>query len=414
MSEVAAPVASGSRSGRWIGIGGLVAAVVLLAVLAGRTPSGEPFAQRSSAPDGYRAIATLLRDRGATVREVGIRDLAGPDTSDPAPGDTIFVPMAATLGSDELEVLRSRTADGGTLVLGEPPADDDSALFDDPGDQFFFGWIDARTLADEPALPFEPGDCDLDVLRGLGPIDGAFAGMVPVASGARSCYGDGSSAVVQSRTNGRGTEVVLSSPYVWVNARLQPAKESGGQPLDNAVTALRLLGPAPDGAGTGTRVLIVRSSGVDGVATGSQDPLSLLPVPVQLALLQLLAAFLIYIWWRSRRLGRAVVEQVPVEIEGSELVAAVGDLLRRKGNASRAAVALRHDARRELGMRLGVPPTAPLAALVEIVASRSRRTPVEVHAALADAPVADATELVRLARTLHELRQEVLDVPAPR
>ncbi len=401
----------GSRAGVWLGVGALVLALVLLAVLAGRTPTGDPFDVRSAAPDGYRAIATLLRDRGATVREVPLAEL---DPSDELPdGDVVYVPLASELTPVDLEHLRERTSGGATLVLGEPPATDDGS-FADP--DVFFGsmWVDARALADEPALEEGPGRCTIAELRDLGPIDVAFAGTVPVAPEARHCYGDDTSAAFQVRTNGLGREIVLSSPYLWVNARLQPAKESGGEPLDNAVTALRLLGPAPDGAAPGTRIVIVRSVGATGLTSGSQDPISLLPVPVKLMLLQLLGAFLIYLWWRSRRLGRPVVEQVPVEIEGSELVAAVGDLLRRKGNAARAADTLRAETRRELGMRLGVPPTAPLGALVELVATRSGRDAAEVRAALDTDPVPDATHLVRLARTLHGLRQEVLDVPAPR
>jgi hypothetical protein len=133
-----------------------------------------------------------------------------------------------------------------------------------------------------------------------------------------------------------------------------------------------------------------------------------------LAMLQLVAAFGIYVWWRARRLGRPVTERVPVEIAGSELVVAVGDLLRRKGNPTRAARSLRAEARRALGTRLGVPPTASIEALSVVVAARSGREVEQVYAALADAPVADSDALVRLARTLDALRQEVLDVPTPR
>ena len=38
--------------------------------------------------------------------------------------------------------------------------------------------------------------------------------------------------------------VTLSSPFLWVNARLQPRKEEGGEPLANGATAMRLLGDA--------------------------------------------------------------------------------------------------------------------------------------------------------------------------
>ncbi len=108
-----------------------------------------------------------------------------------------------------------------------------------------------------------------------------------------------------------------------------------------------------------------------------------------------------------------MAERLPVEAAGSELVAAVGDLLRRRGNPQRAAATVRLDTRRVLAERLGMGADPSPVALVEVVASRTGRPPDEVGAALYDdptAPIASADSLVALVRTLDVIRQEVLHV----
>lgn len=409
------PTRSGGRgTGVWIGLGLVVLAAIALLALSGRAPVQDPFDADSTAPDGYGALSILLRDRGA---EVVSSSAAGAAAAAWGPRDVLLVPAPALSDEDQHDAYEAAAAAGATVVYGEPVVDDQLVVGDEEFGQvpFDWGWIDGRTLADTPAEPAPQDLCDIVSLSGLGPIDAAFAVPVPADGEERSCYGDAGLALIHERTVGTGRVVTLASPYLWANARLQPAKEDGGAPLDNAATALRLLGPSPDGATDGVRVTMVRATPTGGaVVEGSQDPIELLPFPVKLALLQLVAAFGIFVWWRARRLGAPVQERVPVEIAGSELVVAVGDLLRRKGNPTRAAAALRGDARRALGMRLGVPPTAPVSALVAVVATRSGRDEAQVRDALVDAPVADSDALVRLARTLDALRQEVLDVPTPR
>ncbi len=185
-------------------------------------------------------------------------------------------------------------------------------------------------------------------LEGLGPLDAAFARPIPVPGAARSCYGDGAGALVVRDDGGPATAVegpqpvvtTVAGPLLFVNARLQPDKENGGQPLANAALAVALLAEAD-------RVVFVDPVPSAGVAPdGTQDPLSLLPLPVRLALAQLAVAVLIYLWWRARRLGRPPVEELPVEVAGSELVVAIGDLLRRRGTAQRSADGVATETRR--------------------------------------------------------------------
>ena len=401
---------SAPRSAEGRGRGGVLAAVVavvailLVIVLGSRQPSGQPFDIRSSAPDGYRAITLLLRDRGAQVR----RSSAAAVATDPGTGvgDVIVVPDPSLASRSELHGIRSAADRGATVVFATPTSDGVPGGDPDAGPDGVDPQ-DSRSLADTPAEPARRANCTIAALDGLGAIDTAFATPVRTRS-TMTCYGGPQRALVGLEPDGTGQIITLASPYLLVNARLQPDKENGGQPLDNASLALRLFGPSGSGAGPGVRITVIDAvAGPDAVG-GSDSLIGLVPLPVKLALAQGVLAFVLYAWWRARRLGRPVRERIPVEIAGSELVVAVGDLLRRKGTPGRAAAVLRSDARRELAHRLGVPPTAPPAALVEAVSQRTARGTDEVFAALADAPVGSADALVKLARTLQSLRQEVL------
>ena len=394
--------ARGSGSGVWIGALVAVAALVVFLVLSAQRPNGDPFDIRSAAPDGYRALSILLEGRGAEVgRATAARALEGA----PSSGQVLVVPDPDLLSDREAAAAESAAGAGAVVVFGRlRQGASDADEFGLPGSPR----IDARTQADTPAEPVGPGRCDIAGLSGLGPIDSAFADRWE-AQGQESCYGRGRDALVLRRTVGRGAVITLGSPYLWSNARLQPDKEHGGEPLDNAVVALRLLGPTGAGATDGTRITFVDAVPSAGVSpTGRQSPVALMPLPVKLAIVQLVAAFVLYAWWRARRLGAPVRERVPVDIAGSELVAAVGDLLRRRGSPDRAAVVLRADVRRDLARRLGIPPDAPPASLVVVVAARTGRPAEQVAAALSDGPVGSAESLVRLTHTLDAMRQEVL------
>lgn len=407
-----------SRAGVWVGGGLALLAVVAFLTLSSRQPEALPFDVGSSAPDGYAAVARLVREQGVEVnsstaeRAAGLEGWGG--------SDVLFVPVPSYATTEQHAAFAGAARAGATLVYGEPHADGsegvDQVAPDEPPTGIYL--VDARTLADTPATPVDSDLCDMPDLVGLSEIDAAFAGPAAVTADNQSCFGDADLAYFQRSDLGDGSLVTLGSPYLWVNARLQPSKESNGPPLDNAATALRILSPGASELGADApvaRVTVIQARPSAGATTnGTQDPLQLLPVPVKLALVQLIAAFGIFIWWRSRRLGRPVPERMPVEIAGSELVVAVGDLLRRKGNPTRAAAELRAEARAQLGSRLGVPSSAPVQMLCALVAGRTGRDEATVRAALVDAHVADSESLVQLARTLDSIRTEVLDVPVPR
>ena len=237
------------------------AAVAVVVVLMTRTRQLTPFMVDSTAPEGYAAIAELWEDQGAEVRARPSSSLLESDADEPAER-VVVVPVPGFASEDELAELHRLAEQGATVVLGEPwplvGGDAGGELWDEVvGDLPFediVGSYSARELADTPAVPREPGDCDIPGIAALGAIDVAFAWDFPARAGDQVCYGDAAESVVvpgeelvvlSARQVGSGRVVTLGSPYLWVNARLQPAKEDGGRPLANAATALVLTGAAP-------------------------------------------------------------------------------------------------------------------------------------------------------------------------
>jgi hypothetical protein len=156
-------------------------------------------------------------------------------------------------------------------------------------------------------------------------------------------------------------------------------------------------------------------SGSGGNGNGSSNSQAvtlaqLIPHWIWWMLLQLVIAAMALAYWRSRRLGRLVGENLPVKVRAAETVEGHANLYRRAAAHGRAAGLLRSAAARRIAPLLGLPagpagrkPTT----LVHPIAQRLNWPPAQVHAILAgEAPLTEP-ELVRLADQLDRLEQEV-------
>jgi hypothetical protein len=371
--------------GRGAGIAGVVVLVlVAVGILLLSEPAPTPFDLDSAAPDGYRALTILLEERGIEVTSAPASELLA---EPPSSATAVVVPVWEYLDDEQRSDFEDFASTGGNLIVSG----------------VFFYLEDPGFLAHTPAEPVSRGYCDIAGLEDLESIDDLAGAGISPSGRARVCFGNPSWVAVAEEDVGEGTKVELSSPYMWANARLQPDKEEGGVPLDNAAMAVALLSGS-------SSVTFVEAKPTPGVTPeGTSNPLELMPYPVKVALAQVVGAFVLYAWWRGRRLGRPVREKMPVEVAGSELVEAVGGLLRRSGSVWGAAEIVRADTRRTLAARLGVPAEAGSDALVGLVAARTGRDPTEVAAVLVSGPVGSAEGLVRLLRQLDSLRTEVLD-----
>ena len=155
------------------------------------------------------------------------------------------------------------------------------------------------------------------------------------------------------------------------------------------------------------------SGGGTGQGGGGSSPptlASLIPHWIWWMLLQLAIAALALAYWRSRRLGRLVSENLPVKVRAAETVEGHANLYRRASAHGRAAGLLRSAAARRMAPLLGLPAgpagRAP-ATLVAPLAAHLGRPAEQLREILAgDAPMTE-TELVQLTDQLDRLEQEV-------
>jgi hypothetical protein len=186
--------------------------------------------------------------------------------------------------------------------------------------------------------------------------------------------------------------VLLGGPDLWTNARL------GHE--DNSVLAANLLTSAGDGR---PLAWIVGPR----AGSGHESLLALMPPRVKEGLIELALALLLLAGWRARRLGRPVVETPPVELPGSELVVAVGNLLEQGGRRDDAAAILRQGLRRSVVDTLGVAWSAGPDAVASVVADRTGLDRAMIlHTLVGPVPAGEA-ELVALARQVDRIRQEM-------
>jgi hypothetical protein len=339
---------------------------------------------RSADPDGGRALATLLGDRGVQVTRTTDESAA---TTGLGSRDAVLVPVPGQLTDEAVRALGD-AADGSIVLLG-PSAD----VLDAIG-----GGISASSFDTTDVR--SPG-CDDAAATAAGDV--LIGGATYQSETGTRCYGDGDAApMVAGTTRGGARLVVLGTGTMLTNDRLD---EDG-----NAALGLNLLGG--DGSADELRWL-VPSPG----AGGDESASSVLPGWVLPALLELLFAGLLLALWRGRRLGPPVVEPLPVVVRAAEAVEGRSRLYRRAQARDRAAEALRTGALARMVPRLGIDSPAggepPADAVVAAIASRSGRPDAEVFATLYGMPPADDAGLVALADSLDSIVRDTLDPEGP-
>ena len=370
-----------TRGGGRLWVWGLVGVgVVLLALAAGGPQSSKPaLSPDSTTANGTKALVVLLGESGA---QVDVQATA-PDAS-----TDIAVLLSDTTSVAMSDDLQRWVEAGGTLVVADPRS---SFTPGASGSTALLGLIEA-------SLP--RGDCQIEALRGVDRVASSSGGVrYDVPEPASGCFTDekGAAFVVDTPT-GKGHVVAVGGPHVFTNDALDQ--------FDNAVLAVDLMAPRP-----GTRVAVLWGmTNDDGRATSLSD---LISTGVRLAFLQVGLAFLVYAWWRARRLGAPVLEPQPVQIGGSELVSAVGNLMQQTRDPDRAARLLRGDLRRRLCERLGLPPGVPADVIADVTAARSGVDRDRVARAVSDIPIRSEDDLLDLARDIDIIRTEVLHGTAP-
>jgi hypothetical protein len=349
----------------------VVLGIVVFALLAGG-PSrndGRDLDPGSTSSGGTKALVDSLRELDVDVSV---------DDATPGPGTTAVLVLVDGLGDAQRRALTAWSERGGTLVVADHNSPLNPFRTERPT---LLGAVD-RELERHCALP---------ALQGVRRVSVPGAVLLRARFPAVGCFtsGNGSWLVVQPQ--GRGTLVVLGDPTAFTNEALGAA--------DNGLLAVTLLAPRPRAH---VQVFPLPAPG-----GGRRTLVDLISPHVKMALLQLGIAFALFALWRARRLGRPVVEPNPVEIPGSELVAAIGRLMQRGRAHERAAALVRDDARRSIARRLGLGPDAGADEVVDAAAGRSHRSIEDMRQVLDGPAPADERQLVAIAQDAEMLSREV-------
>jgi len=352
----------------------ILLAAVVLAALGGGSRAGllDP---RAVDPSGSRAVAEVLRDQGVEVAllttSAGVRDVA-------RPSDTVLIAFPDRLRPEQARTVRDTGAD--LVVVGAHLPD-----------QF----VPGVEVGGDTALEARQPVCALAVAERAGTADTgglAYEVMPGASSDVVGCYSRaGVPSLLHVRTPQR-TVTLLGSPAALTNDRLDE--------LGNASLVLGLLGQ-------NGRLLWYLPSLGDVPSEAEQSFYSLVPDGVWWGLAQALVAVLLLMFWRARRLGPVVAEQLPVVVRAAETVEGRARLYRRAGARDKAADSLRAGALRRLVPLLGLPRQAQPAAVVDALTARTRRPAPDLAALLYGAAPADDAALVRLANDLDSLDREI-------
>jgi hypothetical protein len=211
------------------------------------------------------------------------------------------------------------------------------------------------------------------------------------ATEATGCLADGDRYGLIETRQGRGTVTLLGLTEVLMNGEITKA--------GNAALALNLLGSHD--------TLIWYIPGVDDLS--DQAPLTiaeLTPPWVFPFMLMLFAVALGAIFWRWRRVGPLVVENLPVVVRASETMEGRARLYERSNSRLHALDALRVGTVARLARTCGLPRTATVGEVVDAVAALTGRDRTAVADILIDhAPSTDA-ELVHLSDQLLRLESD--------
>jgi hypothetical protein len=351
----------------------VLALVAILAVI-GESPNVTPLDPRNATPDGAHALAALLADRGVTVT---LTSTLHQLESAASAGTTVVISDPSEQSVRALQAI-SRTAATVMLVDPQPPALSAFGVNASPA-----ATIGLTTLNPSCTLPAA-------VTAGSAQIRGD---LYSVSGASTRCYRQPGGAALVSSTRANGaTTIVLGSSATLTNDLL--ATEG------DAALALGLLDTPT--------VQWVSSGLVGGTAPKSQQGLfNLLPSRLLWATLQLFIAVVVFALWRARRLGRPVVEPLPVVVRAAETVEGRARLLHAARARDAAARALRNAAVRRLSHALRLGPEEDAASVTALVAERSGRPPAQINALLYGGEPADDAAFVKLAQELPRLESDI-------
>ena len=383
------------RGTAYVAVVGLGVLLLVLLALSAQRPTS-PLDPDGSGPEGARALAQVLGERGVDVEVV--RSVDALEATRPTPDTTVLVGDPTNLGPGATERLALASRPAGRLVLVGVD-----------GEQLRQLGMPVR------AFPGSGGDlvarCASEVARDSDVVtawdtrylvdDGAPATTCFVLPDPDDTTGEpapdgglGAAMVELPETSEHPPTVVVGYGPAWSNELVTDDSHAG--------TAVRALGSTSrlvwyqPGPGD----LVAPGPGEAGGSGGAVWPPWAGPASVLVGVAVVLLAVV-----RGRRLGRLVREPLPVVVRAIETTESRGRLYRRAGDRERAAAVLRAGTAQRLTARLALARGAAPTALVRAVSAAAGRPAAEVADILFGPPPHDDASLIQLAQQLTALEE---------
>lgn len=356
----------------------IVIAVVGLAAT-GASSGGIAFSATNAAPAGSRAIAEVLGHQGVDVRVPATYTAARSALR--AAASTLFLYDPDSQLDDAR--LRSLAGLAAHVVILRPNFSQLKALA--PG-------VSAAGTVTKKSLS---ADCDLPAARNAHSISGAGSGyrIIDAQAQATGCFGSGKKtfSLIQFRASSH-TVSVLGTTDAFSNEHVA---ERG-----NAALALTLLGD-------NDRLVWYLPSVDDSSATGTRSIGNLTPAWVGSVSVLLILAAISAAFWRGRRLGPLVIENLPVVVRASETMEGRARLYQRGTARLHALDSVRIGSADRLASLCGLPRLSSVDEVIGAVARATGRDPAGIRSLLLEAQPATDRDLVRLSDALLDLERTV-------
>jgi hypothetical protein len=371
----------------WIvAVAGVVAVAVIAFFLRGVAgPGGETLSATNAAPAGSMAVAEVLKRQGVSVVET--HTLVATRAAVTSPASTTLL-LFDPEGHLDAANLRQAIALSENVVLVSP------------------GFRQLRDIVPElaPAGAAQVGKADATLSAGCSLAAATKAGtvagggtayrLVGDAEDPALCFGSGKNAYSLIQVQHASTTItVLGLQNALTNEQVA---ERG-----NAALALNLLGADQ------TLVWYLPSSADESSAIPSIAELT--PPWVSAAALLAFCVAIAAAFWRGRRLGPLVIENLPVTVRASETMEGRARLYQRSSARLHALDSLRIGSLDRLGQLCGLPRSASvddvIAAVAALTAADSRR----IRDILVDSIPVNDRDLLRFSDELQRLEQAVAD-----
>jgi hypothetical protein len=363
----------------------IVAAVVLVLIAvivlasAGSSTTGVPFSPTNAAPAGSRAIAEVLRAQGVDVSVPATLAGATSALGGPTASTLFLVDPDGNLDRAQLRDLASRATH---VIVLSPTYSQIAALAPEVG---LAGVVSRSSLA---------AGCALPAATAAGRVSGAGSGfrVLDTAANTTACFPSGTNTFsVVDISRGATHITVVGTTAAFDNEHVAQR--------GNAALALTLLG--------GNDRLVWYLPTIDDTSAKGRTIADLTPawvggVSTLLIIVAIAAAF-----WRGRRLGPLVVENLPVVVRASETMEGRARLYQKGAARLRALDSLRIGSVSRLATLCGL---SRLATVDDVIAAVARVTATDaaaIHSLLLTADPRSDRELVRLSDALLDLELTV-------